>query len=412
MHRILIAEDEISAAEAVSRTLLARVDCTVDVTYNGDEALAALADQAYDLFITDMQMPGCHGIDLVARVVEQWPDTDIVVTTAFPHEFPYVKLIDAGAADFITKPYSMDELEAKVLRLFRERERRGTGGQGEDGRYRGLFEFNVDGMLILELDGYRIKDVNRAFCNVTGCERTELAGKSLFELFEHESRVRLESAFDLFATTGQGALGDIWVNRGDGKRVCLDVSVTFVKLSDDHFVQVSCKDVSEQFLLQQELADFAQKDSLTGLLNKRMLRTHVEGAIAQAHHSGDNASLLFIDLDNFKQCNDTHGHETGDEMLKSVGALIRSHVRVGSDEGFRYGGDEFAVLLLGADSRVGQSVGERIRVDFLSGETFGTSMSIGVAQLKEGMDAEGFIRAADAAVYAAKTAGKNRVSVA
>ncbi len=123
-------------------------------------------------------------------------------------------------------------------------------------------------------------------------------------------------------------------------------------------------------------------------------------------------SLLFIDLDGFKSCNDRYGHHTGDKLLRLVGGLIRANVRADGDEGFRYGGDEFAVLLPGAPVTIGARVGERIRSQLEDAENFDTTMSIGIAPYHKGMTASAFARAADKALYTAKSRGKNTIHIA
>src|SRR5690606_1883671 len=107
----------------------------------------------------------------------------------------------------------------------------------------------------------------------------------------------------------------------------------------------------------------------------------------------------------------TFGHQVGDQLLRSVGDLIRQHIRQARDGGYRYGGDEFAVLLPEANMHVAERIAHQVREGFESIEQFGTSMSIGVASWKPEMDAEGFVKAADEALYAAKSAGKNTVRV-
>ncbi|MBN2308168.1 MAG: diguanylate cyclase [Candidatus Hydrogenedentes bacterium] len=417
---VLVAEDDGKAALSLANTIRTRLRCAVSVVPTGDGALAELAKDSYDLLITDMLMPGTHGVELVQRVAEQFPDVDILVTTAYPEDFPYVELVRAGAAGFLMKPYPADELEAAVLQLFMRRHRDGAGRAREnaglsalsDAQYRSVFEFNVNGMLILDPEEYRIKDANHTFCRIAGLAAEALADRCLFDLLEEDSRRRLLDAFVLFARTGQGSLGDAWLLRPDGKPVCLDISVSFIRSEPGDFVQVSCRDSTEQHQLQRQLAEFAQTDPLTRLLNKRMLFVYLEGAIAQARQTGQAVTLLFADLDNFKYCNDTQGHQAGDGLLKLIADLVRTHTRDTLDLGFRYGGDEFAVLLRGADASVGAAVGERIRSDYASQERFGTSISIGVAQLRDGMDADTFVKEADAALYRAKLGGKNQVSVA
>ena len=102
----------------------------------------------------------------------------------------------------------------------------------------------------------------------------------------------------------------------------------------------------------------------------------------------------------------------GDKVLRTIGQIIRNDIRHGHDAGFRYGGDEFAVILAGADATVALRIGERIRTDLEQAENFGTSLSIGIAEYKPGMNSADLTRCADEALYRAKSQGRNNVCVA
>jgi diguanylate cyclase (GGDEF)-like protein len=135
--------------------------------------------------------------------------------------------------------------------------------------------------------------------------------------------------------------------------------------------------------------------------------------VASASEKGAPLALLMIDLDNFKRCNDTNGHQTGDTLLKSVGDVIKKSIRITAyDEGFRCGGDEFAVLLHNFSPSGFVVVAERMQHEFDKVERFGTTMSIGVAEYRPGMNSGELIEAADKALYAAKAMGKNAISYA
>jgi diguanylate cyclase (GGDEF)-like protein/putative nucleotidyltransferase with HDIG domain len=159
----------------------------------------------------------------------------------------------------------------------------------------------------------------------------------------------------------------------------------------------------------------ADIDGLTGLRNHRSFQESYEQEIEDCALSGEDFSLLFIDLDFFKTYNDIYGHALGDEILKEVGRIIKGSIR-DTDIGGRYGGDEFAIILkgtLGEDARV---VGERIRskVETCMNEKGITlTCSIGIACWRiDGVARGSIIQAADKAVYAAKQAGRNRVFMA
>jgi diguanylate cyclase len=153
-------------------------------------------------------------------------------------------------------------------------------------------------------------------------------------------------------------------------------------------------------------------DDLTGLLNRRTFGRNLEGAMNLALEDPKPLSLMFLDLDNFKRCNDTYGHPVGDQVLRTMGRVIHDNIRRGLDQGFRYGGDEFAVLLPNADSNAASRIGGRMLTDLTNEENFGTSLSIGIAEYHPGMPARELTRLADEALYRAKALGKNAVCVA
>jgi diguanylate cyclase (GGDEF)-like protein len=161
--------------------------------------------------------------------------------------------------------------------------------------------------------------------------------------------------------------------------------------------------------VQQKLAEAANTDAMTGLYNQGRFHARVNWAVTDALRRGRPLSLMFIDLDNFKRCNDTHGHPTGDALLRDVSRVLTSCSRSVDDEGFRLGGDEFALLLRGAELGVADRVATRVRDAFSQVERYGTTMSIGLAQLAEGMDADALTAAADEALYKAKASGKDTI---
>lgn len=162
----------------------------------------------------------------------------------------------------------------------------------------------------------------------------------------------------------------------------------------------------------------AQTDPLTGVLNRRSLIERLDAACARARTRGLPISLLFIDLDHFKEINDTFGHQAGDACLAAIVGPIQAELRQ-SDVIGRYGGEEFVVILSSADAAAAHPIAERIlrrvadvRIDGY-GETITLTCSIGIATSDTlGVWGQHLIARADAAVYVAKRAGRNRVQFA
>lgn len=430
--RVLIADDEPLVAETISRLVHSRFGCFVATVSDGASEIELLSKEHFDLVLTDMLMPGLHGVELIHEIVKTAPRCAVFVMTAHPGEFPYVSVINAGAADFLIKPYHPDELEAKIVRIFKELELRAelasekerilhdmremkkarTAQAVAEVKYQTLFNLSMDGMVLASQDDYRIREANVAFCELSGRGRDQLLNQSLLDLIDPYERGRFKQGLTLLSEGGRGTLSDMILIQPAGRQLYLDVSVTFISSSLETFVLLAFKDVTQQRETQMQLTDMAQKDSLTGLYNKRSFNTRLESAIARARRNAEPVALMFIDLDNFKLCNDTFGHQTGDTLLGRVGRVILKQVRGASDESFRYGGDEFAILIVGVTLEIAAKIGERVRAEYEAGECFGTTMSIGITAYESGMDSETFVGAADRALYKAKSKGKNTVHVA
>jgi len=430
-YRVLIADDESSVADVIAKEIRRNLGCPIAIVNDGDRVVDTLSKESFDILVTDMMMPGCHGLELVAHVSEHHSDVDVLVTTAFGASFPYVEVVRAGATDFIDKPHSPIELQAKLMRIIRERalkaelarEKQRIEADMEamarlrdersvaETKFQHLFEYCMNGMLVVTPYSFAIQDVNHAFSDICGRTRDDLAGRPIFEFFDDLERERLRQGIVLVTEIGKATLGDIMLRRPDGSTVCLDVSLSHIPVEQEPLIHFVCQDVTEQRELQRKLTEIAQTDQLTGLYNKRSFDTRLGGAVGRAKKENYSLTLLFLDLDNFKQCNDTHGHQVGDELLAALGKLIARHTRTGLDAAFRYGGDEFAIVLSQADAEIGTRVAERIRSEFSSGDTFGTSLSIGIGAFEPGMTATELLRTADDALYRAKQRGKNQIHI-
>jgi diguanylate cyclase (GGDEF)-like protein len=177
---------------------------------------------------------------------------------------------------------------------------------------------------------------------------------------------------------------------------------------------VTLQDISERKEHESQLARLANEDSLTGLPNRHWFLNFVPQALAHAQTHGHGAALLFIDLDEFKQVNDSHGHAVGDRLLKLAAERLLSQLRPG-DHVARFGGDEFIVLLSPFDSdQQVASVATRIIQAFgrpfpIAGEQHMIGASVGISVFpRDGQDAATLIRHSDIAMYAGKNEGKGQ----
>lgn len=147
-----------------------------------------------------------------------------------------------------------------------------------------------------------------------------------------------------------------------------------------------------------ELSRLSITDSLTGLYNQRHFYARLKEEIVRAQRQKHPLALVLLDMDDFKTYNDTRGHLAGDELLQNVGRIINTCIRENVDSGYRYGGDEFAIILIDADLEVTRSIVRRIRTALSSQCT----ASVGHASFSEGLKPETLVALADASLYEAK----------
>lgn len=149
-------------------------------------------------------------------------------------------------------------------------------------------------------------------------------------------------------------------------------------------------------------------DDLTGLYNQRDLFEHLPREMERARRSGSACSLCLFDLDRFKEYNDSHGHLAGDRLLRTVGVVISRTIRARTDRAFRYGGDEFVLLLPHTRRAEAQVLVDRLRRALSQALADAVGFSAGIAEYSPGMKIRDFIEAADRLMYRAKRKGGNR----
>lgn len=167
--------------------------------------------------------------------------------------------------------------------------------------------------------------------------------------------------------------------------------------------------LKEKAKLEEEVKRLSITDDLTNLYNYRHFYKTLEAEVARLKRQKTTLSLLMCDLDKFKGYNDLYGHLEGDKVLRKIGEIINRLIRNNVDSGYRYGGDEFAVLLIGATIEQALPIAERIRYYIEEAGFRNITVSVGVTEFQEGFDLEAFVKSADDALYLAKQQGRNRV---
>ncbi len=285
-------------------------------------------------------------------------------------------------------------------------------------RFRAAFERSPLGIALITLEG-NVIDSNAAFTAMTGRTEDELIGANLELMVHPDDRERLVEE------AARRVLGESDVPPGlarllhpDGRVVWAMVDVSFVTSTDGtpEYTIVLAADVTERKKLEQRLEYQAFHDPLTHLANRARLRNLMETAWERRGSTG-RLALLFVDLDRFKQVNDTRGHEAGDELLLLVARRLERSVRAG-DAVARFGGDEFVVIceeVAGRDEAV--QIAGRIRESLartyrLSSGEASVAASVGIA-VDDGQETvDDLLRDADIAAYRAKELGRNRIELA
>jgi diguanylate cyclase len=263
----------------------------------------------------------------------------------------------------------------------------------------------------------RFELVSRQFCRTFRLDKTQVIGQPTRLIYASDEAYEALSARALPAFMADGAFnGELELMRGDGQCFWAQMRGRAVVPGDRSKGTIwTMDDVTEVREQRERLTWTSSHDSLTGLANRAAFEVLLERASARA--ASDPFCALFIDLDRFKQVNDTAGHAAGDAVLRDVANLLAAQVRK-MDTVARLGGDEFAVLLdhcpVPRAALIAEKMRSAVQAYRLSwdGRTFGVGASIGLVPVDGSLTtAAAVLAAADAACYAAKRSGRNRVEV-
>ncbi len=271
--------------------------------------------------------------------------------------------------------------------------------------FRSLVTSSTD--LVMVFRGARCRYVSQSVLRMLGRGEGELLGEGFSGLLHPDDRAHLAA---MLASGEPAELVLRILNRFNEWRH-LDAHVTDLR-HDRHVrgIVLNARDVSERVRLEEELTRQAFHDGLTGLANRALFRDRLDQALARSVRSQELMSVLLVDLDGFKQVNDTLGHDSGDQLLQAVARRFDEVVRP-ADTLARLGGDEFALLLDGAGEAQAESVARRLIESVskpleLDGRELSVNASVGVVVHLGGHgESDELIRHADIAMYAAKDAG-------
>lgn len=330
---------------------------------------------------------GWVDVELVAKGL---PDSDWVVRSVVLH-----------ARDISQRKKMLDELARNEQRF------KDFAGSSADW----LWETDVAGIF---------RYVSPGVTNVLGYDAEELIGQSqLNVLYANEEDSGRELVQNRVERRQPYRELEFWTKSKNGDRVCLRLSGIPVFDAQQEFMgyRGAASNVTASKVEREHVFRLATTDHLTGLLNGARFKEELERAVVLARRHGTSGVVLFIDLDRFKEVNDTHGHEAGDRILLGVAEILRDSVR-STDIVARRGGDEFSIIMHNIDvesaAQKVQRMIERIKAFGIeyNGTRLTVTMSVGMVQYpQEDKGADHLIMSADLAMYRAKDMGRNRLFV-
>jgi len=368
-HRILIVDDEEENLDLLSSTL--RRGNVIFKAGTGEEALEVLKKESVHLVITDHKMPGMTGTDLLSILQEEYPEVGRVLITGYGDMNVAMDAINKGKVHrFVSKPWDPATVK-KMVEQELERYRLVIGNKEltED-----LIAANVE-----------LKETNKQL------QEQKVEMEKLAEEYRRQRELAIEMS-EKFAKA----------------------NLELIKMQEE----IKLKNVKLESA-NKKLEQLSITDGLTGFYNHRHMQTIMENEIGRARRYNLSLSVMMIDLDHFKQVNDTHGHLFGDSVLRRATEIIRRNIRE-TDFPTRYGGDEFLILLPHTGIDRAKFLAKRIFADLKShpflppnGEKFYQTVSIGIAYYpyQQVEDPESLIKLVDEALYQAKEQGRDQIVV-
>ncbi|MBS0308361.1 MAG: diguanylate cyclase [Proteobacteria bacterium] len=385
----------------------------------------AAGDELPALIVAEMALPGMDGVALCAWLKMQpaVAEVPLIMLSEDGSEEALARAFSAGAHDFAVKPFASHALLTRLrvsLRMSaamnaqRIAERRiNTELQLNRAMINSLSNMG-EGLMVIEKQQFTF--VNEALCRMSGFEAEELAEwPNFLQLFHPDERDRIivNHRRRIIGATFESHYRTALLCK-NGERLDIEFAVAMLTTPTHNGVVCLVRDIRKQMELEQRLRYLAEYDALTGLPNRLLLQDRLQQALRRSARTGRAIALLFIDLDGFKQINDTLGHAAGDDLLRQVSSKLSEGLRA-SDTAGRLAGDEFIILLEdfqngGPDPSAvaARLLGNLANAYCLPGGEAKISASIGIAFGHGDCDTpELLLQAADSAMYKAKQAGKN-----
>jgi diguanylate cyclase (GGDEF)-like protein/PAS domain S-box-containing protein len=390
-----------------------KADFRLRTATSGASALALLKTQPElpKLVVLDVKMPGMSGIEVLRllRIDARTCDIPVILVSADISDQNELAGLNLGADDYLVKPVFQDTLIIRARNLIQR--------NAERSKLRlAAYVFNYSGEAILITDRNNcIVDVNSAFSKLTGYDKADVLGSNPRLLATgRNSKEEYRRMWGAILADGYWQ-GELWDRRKDGSVYpkMMTVSVVRDRTGDIEFHLANFVDISRYKDSERHIEHLAHHDALTGLPNRLHLQIFLEQSMLIAMRMSEQLAVMFLDLDRFKNVNDTLGHSLGDALLIQVATRLKSCLRE-YDAVARLGGDEFVVILRGHDvlsdaAIVARKINQQLSQPYLVGShTLHVSTSIGIALYPDNASQiDDLMKSADTAMYVAKSEGGN-----
>lgn len=457
--KILLVDDDPQVRAVLSEFLVSQ-GYAVTAVADGHQALAATTAQKFQLALLDLILPSLSGMELLARIKKDSPDTEVVIFTGHGDVDSAIQAMRLGAYDYLQKAdLHLEDLQAVVARALERRRLALTNrellsnlrrAQKELSKHRsaGLIKVRrigealavpltweqlFHGLLNLIWESITLKVMGLEFrgpgkgLSLESYRRQPGVKNKDLDTFRHWLKARSHQVSRGGQTqggeaatppacpfpailTGTAQAGGVTATVAAGR----DVPFNPEEQELFRILILQGEAALNNLALFEEVKTLAIRDGLTGLYNYRHFWELLLHEVEKSRRYRQPLSLLFLDLDNFKVINDNLGHTQGDVVLKTLAAYLEKAVRQ-ADVVCRYGGEEFVALLPHTPLEQAMGLAERLRQSIsqlaipLLDQNLHITVSIGVSGLESERDGEGLVEAADAAMYRAKKMGKNRV---
>jgi diguanylate cyclase (GGDEF)-like protein len=425
-HLVLLVDDD-PVTLLLTESALQERGLKVVAVESGQAALDAYAAYRPDIVLLDALMPGLDGFEtcLRLRLAVGGEDTPILMLTGLDDDQSVARAYEVGATDFFVKTSRWTHLSQRIrylLRAARMREElsksRAKVAKAQRIARLGHWEWDLASNAI-----YPSEECCRILDIPYGTE--SIVAEALWEKLWPADREALAQRVNMGLKRGTIEQLECRVDAQPAPRIInIEAEVEYAANGSGEALRVHgvIQDITERREAEDRIRHLANYDSLTGLANRLRFRDQVAAALEKARHSGQFAALLLIDLDRFKQINDTLGHNIGDLLLKEVASRL---LKYATDSRYvsgrisalaRLGGDEFTVLVTGIGDaeealRIAEDTLDELRAPVqVAGHEFIQGASIGLAMFpRDGMDFDELLRNADRAMYAAKENGRSVV---